>query len=202
MINPMLTSNKSLNQRGLSQIVLLLILVIGLVGGVYAVQKARTVLNPHADEGDSQYTGSAADVAMQSRPSGRLMASAVASCEPLNDGVQKINVKWEDVHANSYSVNVLRLRQGKVYEINPSAAWSGCLPKGTLSYNVPGLLESTGYHTYEAVVSAYTSDKCDDGSVSPKAEIALIENDACKVSTAPVNPAPARPANNNQYGEN
>lgn len=43
-------SRKLLNQKGLTPILILVLLGIGLIGGVYAVQKARTVLNPRASE--------------------------------------------------------------------------------------------------------------------------------------------------------
>ena len=39
------------SQKGVGQIVLLILLVVGLVAAVYGVQYARTVMNPHASEG-------------------------------------------------------------------------------------------------------------------------------------------------------
>lgn len=41
-----------LNQKGIAQVIILIVLLIGLAIGLYAVQKARTVIKPKADEGN------------------------------------------------------------------------------------------------------------------------------------------------------
>lgn len=55
--SPKFSVNFSLNQKGVSQIILLVLLVVGLVAVVYGVQYARTVMNPKAYENSIGYTG-------------------------------------------------------------------------------------------------------------------------------------------------
>lgn len=74
------------NQKGIAQILLLVLLVGGLIGGVYAVQKARTVLKPRASEGDP------------TSPSKNNQSSCDGGYERCDNGTAKrVRYVWKDI---------------------------------------------------------------------------------------------------------
>lgn len=175
-------SNKS-SEKGLSQVILLILLVIGLVGAVYVFNVARTNVTPQADEGDNTFSDEEIAV-RQAIPfrGGSMMAAGLASCDTTKVGAQKISAKWEDIDAESYSVILYQLNN----EGNNSGAISEmkCLPKGTVSYALPGSFKTTGSVTraggYEVGVVGYTNSNCSSPTGVVRAEIAQVENMTCK----------------------
>lgn len=169
-------------EAGLSQIVLLILLVAGLFVAFMAFQNARTILKPQADEGD---VFSEEEIARQEAipfRGGSMMAAGLASCDTTKVGAQKINVKWEDINAGSYSVMLYQLNDkgdnaGAISEMK-------CLPKGTVSYALPGSFKTTGSVTraggYEVGVVGYTDKNCVSPTGVVRAEIAQVENMTCK----------------------
>lgn len=178
----MSASKSNLNQKGLSQVILLVLLVAGLFVAFMAFQNARTILNPQADEGET--FSDEETTRQQAIPfrGGSMMVAGLASCDTTKVGAQNINVKWEDINAESYSVMLYQLNN----EGNNSGAISEmkCLPKGTVSYALPGSFKTTGSLTraggYQVGVVGYTDKNCVSPTGVVRAEIAQVENMTCK----------------------
>lgn len=167
------------SQKGIAQIALLLLLVIGLGAAVYGVQYARTVMNPHASEGsfaDCTYQAEACDEETQtitrfsqSRDSDGLCENKV---EKLDQSCAQVLCKGDNEYCDNSKGKVIQKTATKY--IDGQCEYDTSTTNRTCAYSSEGAnCEHKGTYcdpSTQRVTYVY-SQKLPNGSCEPKTQL-------------------------------